>query len=195
MNKKNKKNNNQRGFTLVETLIALSIFSTSVVAMMTLLGGGISDINYAKSKMTGTYLAQEGIEYMRNMRDTYMIDFDPADPQKGWQEFKSRVEKCTPAGNNRERACYFRSDGLFENGSIMDMALPACGNGQCIELKKRPGGAYGEDSSGSDSGFVRGISMINIGTDEIKVISTVSWQQKSGPMSVTFSENLYNWIE
>ena len=47
-----------RAFTLVETLIALSIFSVSIIAMMSILGGGIANTNYAKNKMTASYLAQ-----------------------------------------------------------------------------------------------------------------------------------------
>ncbi len=61
------------GFTLVETLIAISIFSVSIVALMSILGSGISNTNYAKTKITAEYLAQGGIEYVRNMRDNYVL--------------------------------------------------------------------------------------------------------------------------
>ncbi|MEJ0001975.1 MAG: prepilin-type N-terminal cleavage/methylation domain-containing protein [bacterium] len=61
------------GFTLVETLVAISIFTLSVLIMLSVLSKGISDTAYAKKKLIASYLAQEGIEYMRNMRDTYML--------------------------------------------------------------------------------------------------------------------------
>ena len=64
------------GFTLVETLIAISIFSMTIVTMMSVLGSGISDTNYAKTKIEAEYLAQEGIEYVRNMRDNYVLYTD-----------------------------------------------------------------------------------------------------------------------
>jgi type II secretory pathway pseudopilin PulG len=75
-----------RGFTLVETLVAISIFTLSILAMMSVLASGISDTNYAKQKMTATYLAQEGIETMRNTRDTYVLY-----PNSGndWDSFKA----------------------------------------------------------------------------------------------------------
>jgi hypothetical protein len=38
--------------------------------MMSVLSSGLSDTNNAKKKMVATFLAQEGIEYMRNIRDT-----------------------------------------------------------------------------------------------------------------------------
>jgi len=72
------------GFTLVETLVAISIFSVSIIALMAVLASGVSDINYAKRKITATYLAQEGIEYVRNMRDNAFLS---ADPNTGWINF------------------------------------------------------------------------------------------------------------
>ena len=61
------------GFTLVETLVAVSIFSISILGMMSVLGSSIANTNYAKRKIIATYLAQEGIEYIRNMRDTAVL--------------------------------------------------------------------------------------------------------------------------
>src|SRR3989344_4652981 len=61
------------GFTLVEMLVAISIFTVALVGIMFILGSGIADTNYAKRKMVATYLAQEGIEYIRNMRDSYTL--------------------------------------------------------------------------------------------------------------------------
>jgi prepilin-type N-terminal cleavage/methylation domain-containing protein len=59
-----------KGFTLVETLVAIAIFTMSILGLMSVMAQGISDTTYAKQKIIATYLAQEGIEYVRNMRDT-----------------------------------------------------------------------------------------------------------------------------
>ena len=72
-----------RGFTLVETLVAISIFSMSIIALMSILGGGISNTNYAKMKISASYLAQEGIEYVKNMRDTSALYGGAS----GWNDF------------------------------------------------------------------------------------------------------------
>ena len=79
----NKKQKN-RGFTLVETLIAIAIFTTSIIAIMSVLANGISNTTYAKNKMIASYLAQEGIEYMRNLRDDFMF-FDTS--TTSWNDF------------------------------------------------------------------------------------------------------------
>lgn len=82
--KKNKKiGRSMSGFTLVESLIAVSIFSVSIIAMMSVLGGGIANTNYVKNKLVATYLAQEGIEYARNMRDKHIL----YDGSAGWDNF------------------------------------------------------------------------------------------------------------
>src|SRR3989344_5745995 len=62
-----------KGFTLVETLVAISIFTTSILALLVILSGSISNTNYAKQKMVATYLAQEGIEYARNLRNNAFL--------------------------------------------------------------------------------------------------------------------------
>lgn len=72
------------GFTLVETLVAISIFTMSVLGLMSVLASGLSDTSYAKQKMTATYLAQEGIEYARNLRDNAVI---PSGGLAGWASF------------------------------------------------------------------------------------------------------------
>jgi type II secretory pathway pseudopilin PulG len=78
------------GFTLIETLVAVSIFTLSIIALLVVLTQGIADNNYAKRKVIAGYLAQEGIEYMRNMRDTFVL-FDPTDSQTGWNAFNTKV--------------------------------------------------------------------------------------------------------
>ena len=55
------------GFTLVETLVAISIFTISILGMLSVLASSIANTTYAKQKMVATYLAQEGIEYIRNI--------------------------------------------------------------------------------------------------------------------------------
>lgn len=57
------------GFTLIETLVAIFIFSTALVALSGVASRGVSSVNRAKEVVTAEFLAQEGLEMVRSVRD------------------------------------------------------------------------------------------------------------------------------
>jgi len=179
-----KVNKSNQGFTLVETLVAISIFSMSIVALMSILGGGISNTGYAKQKIIASYLAQEGIESIRNMRDSYVLYSTIS--SKDWDKFKVELNSCNQGGN---KECGFDNSVLSTNSNF----IFKCPGDQCKLYINN--GNYNTNLSGVDSGFVRKIWMDAVGADEFKISSYVEWTQKSGTYSITFSENLFNWVE
>jgi Tfp pilus assembly protein PilV len=173
----------KKGFTLVEALVAISIFSVSILGLMSVLASSISDTSYAKQKVTASYLAQEGIEYLRNMRDTAVL-YNGTDAQTGWDAFRaSAVGACGTAG------CY-----IADNRTLL-----ACGV-SCSSplLYDSTSGKYNY-TSGNNSGFTRKVIVtpVTVGgvVNDLKVSSTVSWAQGSGAYNITFSEDLFNWAE
>ncbi len=196
---KNKKDwqvlNLSKGFTLIETLVAISIFSISILSMMSVLSSGISNTDYAKKKMIATYLAQEGIEYIRNMRDTYVLSRTTS--QQGWIGFQSKIDLSCKNSN----FCYFDDAKFLTSGLISDTDIYNCNilpGGLCINLfYNTTTGQYGYDQiNGVDSGFTRSINVtFPLDDNEIKVYSKVSWTQGSGPHSITLTEDLFNWVE
>ena len=185
----------RRGFTLVEMLVAVSIFTASILALLGILAQGISNTGYAKRKMIASYLAQEGVEYIRNMRDTYMLYSGGA--QTGWNNFNATLVDISAC--NGVNGCYINADSLNYSDStqpMIDIALTACASSTCSNgalLYNSATGKYG--FSGTASGLTRKIRTVVVSADETKIISTVSWSQGSGNYSVVFSENLFNWIE
>ena len=189
------KNNRSRAFTLVETLVAISIFTVSLLGLMSILAQGIADTNYAKRKIIASYLAQEGIEYIRNFRDTYVLYYDPASTNNGWIEFNNRL-----IADSCDDGCYFDDSSVSFTNSNMpmtDLSFAAC-SGACPELKyDNATGKYNYDITGTSSGYFRKINVIQnpVIPDETEIISTVSWTQGSGEHSIVFSEHLFNWVE
>ncbi|MBX4189990.1 type II secretion system GspH family protein [Candidatus Parcubacteria bacterium] len=61
---------NQKGFTLIEALVALVILSTALVPLFYFFNQTVNAAFIISSDLTGANLAQEGIEVIRNMRDT-----------------------------------------------------------------------------------------------------------------------------
>lgn len=184
-----------KGYTLVETLVAISIFTLSILALMSVLASGISNTNYAKQKIIASYLAEEGIEFMRNVRDDYML-YD-----NSWVNFKTAINKCGTPGTPKN--CYFDDQILdFSNPNmpITDNLIKSCGSGvndPCPNLLFNSNTGKYNYVSGADLGFARTIQAVYPGdsSDDIKILSTVSWKQGSGNYSITFSENLFNWVE
>lgn len=184
------------GFTLMETLVAISIFTMSILGLLSILSQGISNTGYAKQKIIAGYLAQEGIEYIRNMRDTYVL-YDTVDANNGWNLFNTKL---VSASCNTLNGCYFDDGNTdYTNHSqsiwISKLSINACGSSCPTLLYNATTGKYNYDISGTNSGFSRMISVTPIPPDEMKISSTVSWKQGSGTYNITFSESLFNWVQ
>lgn len=180
---------NKSGFTLVETLIALSIFSISVVGLMVVLGKGISDANFAKYKNTASYLAEEGVEYIRNMRDTYVLyDSNPSD---GWTQFLAKFAQCTTTNGCK----YDDSLTSYDLNSLKSMNVNQCNGNVCSLYYDTSTGRYGWTASATSSFYTRVITMkaVDGSPDEIQIKCTVTWSTNGSPHSVVFADNLFAW--
>ncbi len=58
-----------KGFTLLETMIAVLILTVALNSLFTLVTSSLFSATYAKNKITAVYLAQEVVDYVRNDRD------------------------------------------------------------------------------------------------------------------------------
>lgn len=171
------------GFTLIETLVAISIFSLSILGLMSVLSQGIANINYVKQRMTAEYLAQEGIEYVRNTRDTYTL-YDPEGGQDGWDAFQAKLAPCAGA------TCGF--DVLvapLDAGSVFRCPPENC------DLYFNNGSYNKSSYGGTNSGFRRRIQIVQTSPDEVEIYASVDWTQGSGPKEVIFYESLFNWVQ
>src|SRR3989338_7743588 len=163
-----KVNKQNSGFTLVEMLVAVSIFTVSLLGIMSVIASGISDTGYAKKKIIATYLAQEGIEYIRNMRDTYVLY--PANGGWGDEEtdgsLLEKLKRCKGKngnGNgNNNTGCGVDSSDNVEQGGFIFKCVENNNDNKCdLYLYNGSYNAYpGNVPSGAlDSGFDRKIWM------------------------------------
>jgi len=70
---KMEKYKNEKGFTLIETLVAITVLMLAVTGPLVISQKGLSAAGYAKDQMTAYYLAQDAMEYVRNVRDTNSV--------------------------------------------------------------------------------------------------------------------------
>lgn len=59
----------QRGFTLLESLVAIAVFTVGVSTAVFVITQAISVGSRTRDRVIATHLAQEGIEVIRNVRD------------------------------------------------------------------------------------------------------------------------------
>lgn len=184
---------NNKAFTLIEALVAISIFTVAVLAMMGVLSNNLTDVNYAKRKAIATYLAQEGTEYFRNMRDTFVLY--QGGGTNGWNDFLVKISPCEKTQGSL--GCYFRDemDYADNNAPITGnlFGIVQCLSGTCEPLKYNATiGSYSYTGV-TDSGFTRKINTIQVNDHEVQIISTVSWDYAGKHSEVSFSENLFSW--
>src|SRR3989344_131794 len=75
-----KKNN---GFSLLETIVAITILTFAMSAVFSLVSRGVRSVSVSSNEMVASFLASEGLEYIRNVRDGVVIRKRAARQGKG----------------------------------------------------------------------------------------------------------------
>jgi|TARA_Y100000310_G_scaffold345866_1_gene471953 prepilin-type N-terminal cleavage/methylation domain-containing protein len=162
--------NQSKGFTLVETLVAITILIVSIAGPLTIAMNGLSSAILARDQITASYLAQEAVEYIRNKRDENALQ------GSGWM---TNISQCV----SQECTVDVQSGG---NPQV-------CGGGGCDPLKYNETTGFYNYSSGDISRFVRSVSLTNIDTDEVQIVVTMNWVTGVLSRSFVIKENIFNW--
>jgi type II secretory pathway pseudopilin PulG len=82
-----------KGFTLLEALVATSILMVAISAPITIAQKGLSSAILTKNQMIASYLAQDVIEYIKNQRDEVVINNSASDWKDLWHN-DDKFKKC-----------------------------------------------------------------------------------------------------
>jgi prepilin-type N-terminal cleavage/methylation domain-containing protein len=174
--KKDKKIN--EGFTLLETLTALSVLSLAVIGPLTLASYAIHLAGFSQNQIGAFYLAQEAMEYIKNRRDNNALT-----GESNW------LKDMAPSGSG---------SGLCRNpkGCIVDVPnnnVQSCSPSECPKIKYDAVTGFYNYVSGTETTFIREVKLDYVSNYEEKISIIVSWQESFGQRSLTLEENIFDW--
>lgn len=164
------------GFTLVESIVAIFILLIAIVMPMAVVARALFTANYAQDQITAVYLAQEGVELIRNVRDNNVLSGGAL-----W-------DQGSLSGCYTESGCYVDS---VHNVNIVNVCAGVCPYVQ----EDNSGGTswYGNDTNWSNTKYIRTVRLSKMSDYEIKVNSTVVWATRGGDRTVLVEDVLTNW--
>lgn len=186
------RNNIQSGFSLVETLVALSILLIAVVAPISLIGDSLHKIYYAKDQMIAINLAQEGIEIMRSARDTNKLR-NTVSPPVGWDNLITPGTYIVDVGNIASNLI----SGYIQLCASCDTGLPVyfdVSRGQYRQSVVAGTITTLTTVPNYTTQFSRVIKIEEVSAGkENKITSTVTWKTGGQTGNITVLENIFNW--
>ncbi|MGB8815632.1 MAG: hypothetical protein WCC74_00095 [Minisyncoccia bacterium] len=112
------------GFTLVEALVAISILMMAVTGPMVVAQKGLVSAISSKDQMIAAFLAQDAIEYIKNVRDINGVQAEGSKtPGTDWLgQFKNITPSCISSTSTPTLGC--NVDSL--NGQIYNANFSMC---------------------------------------------------------------------
>ncbi len=187
-----------KGFSLVETLIAVLLLSTAIAGPLTIASKSLLSAIVAKNQIAAFFLAQDAVEFVRFARDTNcLLDADPDCPSwltaDGGASTPTNLTACLT-----QYGCYFDSTlpeppPYINACSDFDCSPPLTGDDQILYENA---GKYSYDNAGAQTPFVREVkiteSLVNPGKEALLIV-TVHWRDGVRDRSVQVRESLFNW--
>ncbi len=170
-----------KGFTLIETLVAILLLTVAIAGPLTLASKGLTATLVAKEQFTGFYLAQDAIEFVRYVRDSNSLGAG------NWLTGAG-------AGSGIDLTPCLSANGCYID-SIQSTITP-CG-GVCPVINYNPANHFFSYTSGAPSAqkFIRTVKITNTTADEAVITVTISWNDRAGTtrVPVTVRENIFKW--
>ena len=191
----------QSGFSLVETLVAISLLLIIIVGPMTISSSATQSTSFATEQVVAFFLAQEGAEIAQRARDDLILENLENASNGGWDEFTDE---------------FGTFEGCFESdGCALELNTNATGSLRpVLECEDESIGGtevncrlnfdssnnraqYNYQDLGDETPYTRIIRFENITADEVRVQSEVFWRTGSQREAqrvevVTYLFNVYD---
>jgi prepilin-type N-terminal cleavage/methylation domain-containing protein len=185
---KNRAFSSGAGFTLVETLVAISILLVAVTFPMIFINTSSRSVSTAKEQVLATFLAQEGVELvhavrdhdrLRNLNGELVDDFETIDT---CLDTTCTVDPMEPPPTRLD-VCSGGCEPLLFDGQVY------------IQDASNSGGEPSERSKFTRSVYIEdGIDGVSLGENERLVRVEVRWVDRSGSTrTVSAQEHLFRF--
>lgn len=156
-----------KAFTLSEVMVAIFVILVGILGVYTVIQQTISYISFSNSKLIATYLAQEGMEIVRNIRDTNWLE------EEDW---------ANGLGTGDRQADYNDSSLSAYSGNPLNLETAdfyGYGSGTPTKFRRKI--------------TINSTDVNDDGENDLEVIVLIQWQQRGKTSEITVRKNLYDW--
>lgn len=166
--------NNQRGFTIIESLVAFTILTLALSPMLLVVTTSSRIASSIKNNLAASMLAQEGIEVVRAIRDTNWLNS---------RAFYVGLNDESIGTTNSGRVQYNTIDELLPEDAGAKLYLNSVSGLY----------SYDNDPSSSPSFFYRSIYITKVSDVELKIVSEITWREPARPRVISVESRLFDW--
>lgn len=180
---------NNRGFTVLEAIVAISILSISITGVFASVQKGLQQSTVAKDEVRAYYLAQEAVEIIKNKRDSNQLVRIISNPSATWLD--GIISQC-PFG----RVCAVDAvnfNTITNCGSswgscpLLNQNLTSSGNQAYLY-------SYSAGGNWRATNFRREIQLESVSATEISVTVLVTWTNGTATRQFKAKAYLFNLI-
>ncbi len=184
------KANFKQGFTLIETLVAITVLTIAVAAPLTLAAQSLMAAYNARDQVVAFHLAQEAIETVRAQRDHNLLEIIKGNSNLDW------LNGLYVKSQNETSAEPFMVDSISSSNNFIQCSTSegsSCNN----LLFNDTTGFYGHEV-GNSSKFKRFVNITEVSGSngaEVTVRAEVQWLagRLGNTRRVVIEENLFKW--
>jgi len=170
-----------RSFTLLEVILAITVLTLAVGGSFVLISQTIASVSVVQSKLVASYLTQEGIEVVKNIRDTNWLKIQPWD--QGLEEGDYEADYDDLSLTECSSPCDYDHDYNLHFLKIPDQGFYSYDLGDPTIFKRKITISDKVDLDGDEE------------ADKMKISVEVQWKERGKMHSITSMEYLYNWTK
>jgi len=176
-----KKHNKKLGIILTETLIAIGMIAVGVVISSSIINSSITTIKTAQNFLTAQNLITEGIESVKNIRNTNWLK----NPNESscWLRTDVTIDDCSSATfpNTTDNYIADNGSGIWKITEVSAQELDLSGTNvtgqELYRLYIDDNGLYTNNASGNtSSNFYRSVKFTKITADQAEFEIKVQWK-------------------